>query len=82
MLLYKCTCEIFNKSSSSSSSSSSSRSVDMNVEWSFRWLRGSLHSESESTIFAIQDQVICTRIYQAKAMKSSISSMLCRFCGD
>ena len=58
------------------------RSVDINIDWSFRWLNRSLHSESESAIFAIQDQVISTRVYQAKIIRSRIPSVLCRFCGD
>ena len=58
------------------------RSVDMNIDWSFRWLNRSLHSELESTIFAIQDQVISTRVYQARIIRSHIPSVLCRFCGD
>ena len=56
-----------------------SASVDM--DRSFQWLRQSLHSESESTLFAIQDQVICTRVYQAKIMGSQVSVM-CRLCGE
>ena len=56
--------------------------MDMDIDWSFRWLSRSLHSESESTIFAIQDQVICTHVYQAKIMRSPMSSVLCRLCGD
>ena len=44
------------------------RSDAVNTVQSFQWLRGSLHSESESTILAVQDQVLCTRVYQAKIM--------------
>ena len=41
----------------------------VNTVQNFQWLRGSLHSESESTILAVQpDQVLCTRVYQAKIM--------------
>ena len=35
----------------------------VNTAQSFRWLGGSLHGESKSTILAIQDQVLCTRVY-------------------
>jgi len=45
-------------------------SVDM--DRSFQWLRQSLHSESESMLFTIQDQVICTRVYQTKIMGSQV----------
>ena len=51
------------------------------MERSFQWLQRSLHSEPESTLFAIQDQVICTRVYQAKIIGSRVS-VLCRLCGE
>jgi len=35
---------------------------------STRWLQQHLLSESESTILAVQDQVIVTRVYRAKIM--------------
>jgi len=41
---------------------------------STQWLCQHLYSESESTIFAIQDQVIATRVYEAKVMMKSILS--------
>jgi len=56
------------------------RSDHINTAQSFRWLGGSLHGESESTILAIQDQVLCTRIYQAKIMHRPVTTLLCRFC--
>ena len=52
--------------------------ADVNVARSFHWLHGSLHSESESTIFAIQDQILCTRVYQAKIMQTSVQYIMCR----
>jgi len=42
------------------------------------WLKSRVHSESESTILAIQDQAISTRVIQAKIMKMSIPSVMCR----
>ena len=56
------------------------RSENINASRSFLWLKHSLHSESESSIFAIQDQVICTRVYQAKIIRSTVPSLLCRLC--
>ena len=49
---------------------------------SCKWLQQHLHSESESTMFAIQDQVIATRVYEARIMKKNIPSLLCRVCGQ
>ena len=46
------------------------------------WLKSHVHSESESTILAIQDQAISTRVIQAKIMKMSIPSVMCRSCGE
>ena len=54
----------------------------INTARSFRWLQCSMHGESESSIFAIQDQVLCTRSYQAKIMKISVQSILCRLCQE
>ena len=48
---------------------------------SAKWLQQHLHSESESTVLAIRDQVIVTRVYEAKIMNKSIPSLLCRVCG-
>ena len=58
------------------------QSSDINSVRSFRWLHFSLHSESESTVFAIQDQVLCTRVYQAKVMKIPVQSIMCRLCHE
>ena len=49
---------------------------------SVRWLQQHLHSESESIIFAIQDQMIATRVYEAKIMNKKVSSLKCRVCGQ
>ena len=49
---------------------------------SFKWLQCSLHGESESSIFAVQDRVLCTRVYQAKIMHTLIQSILCRLCQE
>jgi len=46
------------------------------------WLNQHLHSESESTVIAIQDQVLNTRVYESKIMKKMIPSILCRVCGQ
>jgi len=54
----------------------------INPARSFRWLQCSMHGESESSIFAIQDQVLCTRSYQAKIMRISVQSILCRLCQE
>ena len=45
------------------------------------WLKN-VHSESESTILAIQNQAITTRVLQVKIMKMSIPSIMCRLCGE
>ena len=58
------------------------KSDSINTSRSFQWLKHSLHSESESSIFAIQDQVICTRVYQVKIIRSVVPSLLCRFCSE
>ena len=57
-------------------------SHDVHRSKSTQWLRQHLHSESESTIFAIQDQVIATRVYEAKVMMKSVPSVMCRVCGQ
>ena len=59
-------------------------SADVSIAKNFQWLQQSLHSESESTLFAIQDQAICTRVYQARIIGSPISSIyiLCCLCGE
>jgi len=49
---------------------------------SVRWLTQHLHSESESTVLAIQDQVVATRVYENKIMKKRVPSILCRVCGQ
>ena len=41
-------------------------SSDVDKVASTRWLQQHLHSETESIILAIQDQVIATRVYEAK----------------
>ena len=48
---------------------------------SIYWLNNHLHSETESTILAIQDQVIATRLIEARIMKKYIPSVCCRLCG-
>jgi len=53
------------------------RSDNINAGHSFLWLK---HSESESSIFAILDQVICTKVYLAKIIRSSVLSLMSRFC--
>ena len=45
---------------------------------SFNWLKLHLHSEIESTILAVQDQVLATRVIEAKVMHKSIPSLMCR----
>ena len=47
---------------------------------SFHWLNQYLYSESESTIIAVQDQVLHTMVYEAKIMKQAASSLMCRLC--
>ena len=46
------------------------------------WLKSHLHSELESTILAIQDQVVVTRVIEAKIMKKHLPSLMCRLCGE
>ena len=58
------------------------QSDDVDKLGSAMWLWQHLDSESESTVFAIQDQVIATRIYEAKIMNKSLSSLMCRVCGQ
>ena len=58
------------------------RSDSVDGSGSSKWLQQHLHSESESTVIAIQDQVIATRVYEAKIMNKSIPSLLCRVCGQ
>ena len=48
---------------------------------SFNWLKLHLHSETESNILAVQDQVLATRVIEAKVMHKSIPSLMCRICG-
>ena len=55
--------------------------ANVSMERNFQWLQQSLHSESESTLFAFQNQVIFTSVYQAKIIRSHIS-VLCRLCGE
>ena len=55
-------------------------SDDVDTVQSFCWLQGSIHSESESTILAVQDQVLRTMVYQAKIMRCPVFTILCRFC--
>ena len=49
---------------------------------SMYWLHQHLHSESESTLCAVQDQVIAMRVYEAKIMQKGIPNILCRVCGQ
>jgi len=51
-------------------------------ERSFRWLKIHLHSEMMSTVRAIQDQVIVTRVIEAKVMHKFVPSLMCRVCGQ
>ena len=44
------------------------------------WLKSHLHSETESTILAIQDQVVATRVIEAKIMKKHVPSLMCGLC--
>jgi len=59
---------------------SNSNSVDMSRR--FHWLIDFVYSESESTIFAIQDHVVRTKVYEAKIMKTSMLTLLCRLCNS
>jgi len=58
------------------------QSSNVNALRSFQWLQCSLHSESESSVFAEQDQVLSTRVYQAKIMHISVQSILYHLCGE
>jgi len=49
---------------------------------SFHWLHCSLYSKSESTVYAIQDQVLCTRVYKAKIMQFPVQSIMRRLCHE
>ena len=55
---------------------------DVDKPGSARWLQQHLHSESESTVCAIQDQVIATRVYEVKIMGKRLPSLMCRVCGQ
>ena len=54
-------------------------SGDVDKDRSVCWLKYHLYSELESTIIAVQDQVITTRVYECKIMHKSV---LCRVCGQ
>ena len=45
-------------------------------------VRQHLHSETEYTILAVQDQVTAIRVMEAKVMHKSIPSLMCRACGS
>jgi len=49
---------------------------------SFYWLKEFFHSESESSIFAIQDQVVRTRVYETKIMHVPGPTVMCRLCNS
>ena len=55
-------------------------SSGVEISRSFHWLSQSAHSETESTIMAVQDQVLSTRVYQAKIMKLNVPTLTCRLC--
>jgi len=56
-------------------------SDDVNTVQHFQWLGVlSMHGESESTILAIQDQVLCTKVYQGKVICCPITTLVYRFC--
>ena len=57
-------------------------SEEIDASLSTCWLRQHLHSESESTVCAIQDQVISTRVYESKIMGKSVATLSCRICGQ
>ena len=52
----------------------------MDKQNSFMWLKQHLHSETESTIIAIQNQVIATRVIESKVMHKPVPSLMCRMC--
>ena len=58
----------------------SSNPVD--IPRSFHWLSEFVYSESESTILAIQDQVVKTRVYEARIMSVSVPTVMCRLCNS
>jgi len=55
-------------------------SADVDTSRSFHWLGQSVHSETESTTLAVQDQVLSTRVYKAKIMKLAVPTIMCRLC--
>ena len=55
---------------------------DVDRQSSFVWLRQHLHSETESSIIAIQNQVIATRVIESKVMHKSVPSIFCRLCHE
>ena len=58
----------------------SSNPVDLSR--SFHWLGEFLYSESESTIFAIQDQIVRARVYEAKIMHMPVPTLMCCLCNS
>ena len=58
------------------------QSGKVDVQRSVRWLKIHLHSETVSTVRAIQDQVIATRVIQAKILHMSVPTTVCRVCGQ
>jgi len=49
---------------------------------SFYWLKEFFHSEFESSIFAIQDQVVRTRVYETKIMHVPGPTVMCCLCNS
>ena len=41
-----------------------------------------MYSETESTILAVQDQVLSTRVYAAKIMRLDVPTLMCRLCSQ
>ena len=54
----------------------------VNKQSGFNWVRQHLHSETEYTILAVQDQVIATWVIEAEVMHKSIPSLMCRVCSS
>jgi len=50
--------------------------------WTGKIVFDHLHSETVSTVRAIQDQVIATRVIEARVMHKSVLTLLCRVCGQ
>ena len=58
------------------------QSGQVDIQRSFKWLKIHLYSKTVSTVREVQDQVISTRVIQAKVLHMSVPTLVCRVCGQ